>query len=118
MKKYAIALSILFFIPTAAFANCGVVPVPPTALESAQLDADQLEVVKGELSEFFVEIETYRRCVDQMISNIAPADAPLEYFDSQEYQAQFDTYEQLSSAAENKMKLATERFNYLVGIAN
>jgi len=118
MKKYALALSLLFIAPTAAQASCGVIPTPPQILELAQLDAPQLETVKGEMSDFFEEVSTYRNCVDDLISGIAPADAPIEYFDSAEYQAQFDSYAQLSEAAELRMKLAVDRFNYLVEIAN
>lgn len=118
MKKQLIALSLTLFLPLAAFADCGAIPNPPMILELPQLDTAQLEIAKGELETYLSMITEYRDCVDLKISNLAPADSPIEYFDSAEYQGQFDSYAQLSDAAETRMSLATERFNYLLENSN
>lgn len=118
MKKILAILSIIFITPLTAMATCSSAPIPPVALEQPQLSVDELEIIKTNLETYYMSVSAYRDCINNLIANIAPSDTPAEYFDSPEYQNQFDTYIQLLDIVETQMKAVTNRFNYLTENAN
>jgi len=118
MKTLPIQFLSLLLASGIASANCGNNPTAPQDLAQAQLTIQQLEILKSELDSYFTEVDTYKFCIDQQVSQLAPADAPLEYFDSPEYQVQFEELESLLQNAESRKAATVERFNYLVEIAS
>ena len=113
-------LTILFaaLMSSGVYANCGVTPTPPAFLEQAQIQAEAVESSKAELDTYFEIVENYLACVDEQIAQIAPADAPMEVYDSPEYQSQFDAFKELTEMAESTRDIAVERYNYLLTITN
>jgi hypothetical protein len=118
MKNKIISALILFIVPTVAFANCGSVPEAPQLLEEVQLNSDQLISVGNDMSAFFETTASFKACVDDLIASIAPADATEEYFESTQYQSEFQRLFSYNELADLKMAAATERYNYLISIAN
>ena len=118
MKPQLVTFISLLLSSCAAFANCGVNPSAPVELEQVQLTVQQLQTLESQLDGYFAEVDSYKFCIDQQVSQLAPADAPLEVFDSPEYQAQFDELASLLKDAESRKTATVERFNYLVEIAS
>jgi hypothetical protein len=111
-RQLVLLLTLLF--SSGAYANCGIVPQPPELLTQAQLSTQEVESLQTQISGYIETVEEYRTCIDGNISQIAPADAPEEYFDSPEYQAEFDAYAVLSETAATNMQIAVDRYNYLL----
>lgn len=115
MKLIKSVLVALAFTPVVyGQSECDVVPVPPSLLELAELTAEQLDTVTGELNTYFEQVETYKACIDDAITQLAPEDAPLDYYDSPEYQARFEQLNGLVEAAQHNADLAIDRHNYLL----
>jgi len=113
-----LAIILTSLISTGVYANCGSTPTPPAFLEQAQIQAEAVESSKAELDAYFETVESYLACVDEQIAQIAPADAPMEVYDSPEYQSQFDAFKELTEMAESTRDIAVERYNYLLTITN
>ena len=77
-----------------------------------------LKTIFYQLNVIFEIVENYLACVDEQIAQIAPADAPMEYYDSPEYQSQFDGFKALTDMAESTRDIAVERYNYLLTITH
>lgn len=116
--RHLLLMPLALLVSLSVSANCGDVPIPPFFLEQAQLQTDALDGHKVELETYLESVETYHSCIDEQIAQIAPADAPMEFYDSPEYQSQFDSFTALSETADSRMKLAVERYNYLLTITN
>ena len=117
MKSRYLLLVLPILFSTVGYANCGAIPASPALLERAQLTHQELEALEPQMDEFFEQTTEYRKCIDELMSTLVPEGVDESYFETAEYQANFQTFSNLADQAENHMNTVIERYNYLINIA-